>query len=164
MLLKFFINPQNSSYLRGLESEIDESSNSIRLELNRFEKAGLLESYELGNKKMFKANEKHPMFLDVISIVKKYVGIDIIIQNIVDRLGDLKQIYLAGDLAKGIDSSFIQIVLIGNINTQFLNEIILKTEKIIQKKITYSVLNEAEFYINLNDLESHLLLWQKDGS
>ena len=40
LLLKFFLNSNTTAYLRGLEEEFGESTNSIRLELNRFEKAG----------------------------------------------------------------------------------------------------------------------------
>jgi DNA-binding transcriptional regulator PaaX len=60
LLLKFFLNSRSTSYLRGLESEFGESSNAIRLELNRFEKAGMLKSYSEGNRKYFQANTDHP--------------------------------------------------------------------------------------------------------
>ena len=53
LLLKFFLNSETKSYLRSLESEFDESSNSIRVELNRLEAAGLLQSNLEGNKKIF---------------------------------------------------------------------------------------------------------------
>jgi len=49
LLLKFFLNSNATSYLRGLESEFGESTNSIRIELNRFEEAGMLTSYNQGN-------------------------------------------------------------------------------------------------------------------
>jgi DNA-binding transcriptional regulator PaaX len=55
LLLKFFLNSKNSSYLRGLEAEFGESTNAIRLELNKLEEAGLLSSELNGNKKFFKA-------------------------------------------------------------------------------------------------------------
>jgi len=42
LLLKFFLNSSNKSYLRGLESEFGDSTNGIRLELNKLEEAGLL--------------------------------------------------------------------------------------------------------------------------
>ncbi len=37
LLLKFFLNSNAKAHLRGLETEFGESSNAIRLELNRFE-------------------------------------------------------------------------------------------------------------------------------
>ena len=42
LLLKFFINPLTKAYLRELAKELDVSTNSIRLELNRLEKSNLL--------------------------------------------------------------------------------------------------------------------------
>ena len=61
LLLKFFLNSNASSYLRNLESEFQESTNGIRLELNKFEKAGLLQSHMSGNKKLYQANTGHPL-------------------------------------------------------------------------------------------------------
>lgn len=60
LLLKFFINTANRAYLRNLASEFGESSNAIRVELNRLEEAGLLESSLAGNRKYYQANTKHP--------------------------------------------------------------------------------------------------------
>ncbi len=61
LLLKFFLNSKTTSYLRGLESEFGDSTNAIRLELNRLEKAGMLTAFMQGNKKMFTANTDHPL-------------------------------------------------------------------------------------------------------
>jgi predicted transcriptional regulator len=83
LLLKFFLNPESNGYLRGLSTEFGESTNSIRIELNRLEEAGLLESDSNGNKKIFHANTKHPLFPDIQSIVRKYTGIDEVIEKVV---------------------------------------------------------------------------------
>ena len=71
LLLRFFLNAASKSYLRGLETEFNESTNAIRLELNRFEKAGLLISQMDKNKKIFRANKDHPLFRDIQSIIRK---------------------------------------------------------------------------------------------
>ena len=76
LMLKFFLNGRTKAHLRGLETEFGESSNSIRIELNRFEKAGLLLSLKDGNKKVFQANSDHPLFNDIHSIILKETGID----------------------------------------------------------------------------------------
>jgi len=49
LLLRFFLNPDSSAYLRGLADEFSESTNSVRIELNRFEEAGLIEVQKLGD-------------------------------------------------------------------------------------------------------------------
>lgn len=76
LLLKFFLNSSNTAYLRNLENEFGESTNAIRLELNKFEESGLLNSYFERNKKIFKANTQHPLYPEINSILKKYIGID----------------------------------------------------------------------------------------
>jgi len=79
LLKKFFLNSSTRAHLRGLESEFGESSNAIRVELNRFEDAGLLNSFPDGNKKVYQANPKHPLFGDIHNIILKETGIDRVI-------------------------------------------------------------------------------------
>ena len=62
LLVKFFINAATNGHLRGLADEMNESTNAIRIELNKFEESGLLTSYSESNKKIFKANTSHPLF------------------------------------------------------------------------------------------------------
>ncbi len=65
LLLKFFLNSNNISWLRDLESEFGESTNAIRVELNSLEKAGMLKSRMVGNKRIYRANSAHPLFDDI---------------------------------------------------------------------------------------------------
>ena len=160
LLLKFFLNPNTSSYLRSLESEFGESSNSIRLELNRLEKAEMLKANVEGNKKFFQVNKLHPLFEDVNRIVRKYIGIDVIVRNILRGLGNLKRVYLTGDLAKGKDSQVIDLILIGEIDRVYLTDMIEKTEKLISRKIRYVIYHENEFDTQNLDSKDYLLIWQ----
>ena len=145
LLLKFFLNSKTTAYLRGLECEFKESTNAIRLELNRFENAGLLESHTQGNKKIYQANVKHPIFPDIQNILKKYIGIDQIVEKVVSRLGDIKKVYIIGDFANGKDSPIIELVIIAQqLNRSYLTELIEKTETLIKHKISYIILNETE--------------------
>lgn len=145
LLLKFFLNSKTSSYLRNLESEFGESTNSIRLELNKFEDAGLLSTSMSGNKKLFKANTKHPMFNDIQNILMKYTGLDKITEQIISKLGDVDAVYLVGQLAKGLDSPVIDLVIVGDINKAYLLTLAEKTEKLIHKKVHFIVYTPEEF-------------------
>ena len=84
--------------MRGLESEFGESSNSIRLELNRLEEADMLHSELQGNRKLFKVNSNHPLYGEINSIVKKYFGLGVIVESIANRLGNLQAVYLSGEV------------------------------------------------------------------
>ena len=159
LLLKFFLNGNTSSYLRNLESEFGESSNAIRLELNKFEEAGLLKSTLQGNKKLFKANTLHPLFRDIHNILLKYVGLDRIIENVLNELGDINSVYLTGDLSKGIDSPVVDLLIIGDVNKDYLLKLIERAEQLIHKKIRYVTYSEHELQkFNGELLKSHYLL------
>ncbi len=161
-MLKFFLNTNTSAHLRGLEAEFGESSNAIRLELNKLEAAGLLKSETKGNRKLFGANVRHPLFSDIHSILLKYTGIDQIIERVVRKLGDLEEVYLVGDLGKGMDSPIIDLVFVGEIDKNFLLEMVTRAEGFIQKKIRYVQFDRKEFEENKSYLldASSLLLWK----
>ncbi|MBN2214916.1 MAG: ArsR family transcriptional regulator [Bacteroidales bacterium] len=163
LLLKFFLNKDYSSYLRNLESEFDESSNAVRVELNRFEQAGLLNSFTKGNKKYYKANDNHPLFKDIHNIILKYVGIDRIIENVVKKLGEIQKVYLTGDFARGCDNGIIDLAFIGkDINRTYLVKLIEKAENLINYKIRYLVYSPSELKQKLknNSNGEVLLLWE----
>ena len=145
LLLKFFINPGTRAYLRELAKEFGESTNSVRLELNRLTKANLLVSKNRGRTILYNANTEHTLFKDIQNIALKYVGIDRIIENMVSSLGDVKSAYIIGDYAKGVDSGIIDLLLIGEINQAILQQLIEKTEKLINRKIRPMTLTEKEF-------------------
>lgn len=159
LLLKFFLNSDTKSYLRNLEQEFGESSNAIRVELNRLESAELLNSEFAGNRKYFKANINHPLYKDINNIVKNFVGIDKLIEKVLSQIGNLERAYITGDLAKGIDSHIIDLVLIGQeLDTAYLEKLILKTEDIIERKIRSLILTEnqmSDYFKN----KPVLLIW-----
>ncbi len=159
LLLKFFLNPGNSAYLRGLEHEFGDSSNAIRLELNRFEEANMLKTEVMGNKKVFSVNQSHPLYGEINSIVRKYFGLDIVVDWIAKKLGNLKAVYLTGDISKGMDSGLIDLILVGDIDQQYLIQLIDKTERLIKRKIRFLVYSKNEFDKIIDDDKGLLLVW-----
>lgn len=162
LLLKFFLNGKTSSYLRSLEHEFGDSTNSIRLELNRFEEAGMLTSFNKGNKKYFQANTEHPLYAEINSIVMKYIGFDKIIEDVIVRLGYVENVYVIGDFAKGLDSQIIDLLFVGEINKPFLIRLIDKVEDIITRKVRYVVYRKEEDINWHSYTESPILLWTKE--
>jgi DNA-binding transcriptional ArsR family regulator len=162
LLLKFFLNSETTAYLRGLESEFGESSNGIRLELNRLEEAGMLVSALEGNKKLYRANTEHPLFSELQALVRKHLGIDQIIAQIVDRLGNLEAVYLTGPFARGMNASEVELVLIGEVDTAYLQELTAQAEALIKRKIRCAIYPVER--VGQEDIFEHqqtkpLLLW-----
>ena len=164
LLLKFFLNSNTISYLRGLEQEFGESSNAIRIELNRFEQAGLLTSFTEGNKKWFKANNTHPLFLEIHNILLKHLGLDQLIQSITERLGSIQKVYLTGTFSRGLDGPIIDLILIGESNTTFLIQLIERVENMIHRKVRYIIFTSEESLLpNWEAFKPEpLLLWSHE--
>lgn len=163
LLLKFFMNPGTRAYLRGLANEFGESTNAIRVELNRLTKAKLLKSSNEGRTVQYLANKDHSLFKDLQSVVKKYVGIDKLAEELAAKLGDIHSAYVIGDYARGIDSGLIDLVLVGKVEEEKLKEVTEKTEQLIERKIRTLVLNQDEF-LKLKDrleIKNALFIWGK---
>ena len=162
MLIRFFFNPNTSSYLRELAKEFNVSTNSVREELNQLTKIKLLASHKSGRQVIYKANEKHPLFPELKSMVSKVMGIDQVIDGIVTRLGDLERAYLLDDYAEGKDTGIIDLLLVGDINQYHLNDLSRKTERYIKRKIRSLVLSRDEYKNFEPKLKAcpHILIWE----
>jgi hypothetical protein len=165
ILLKFFLNKNLNAHLRSLENEFGESSNAIRIELNRLEESGMLSSYAEGNKKKFCANQQHPLFNDIHGILLKYVGLDKVIEQVTEKLGNPEKVFLTGAFAKGLDNHIIDLIFVGEIDKLYLSQIIEKSEDLIHRKIRYTILNREDFSTNFQekDAKEMLLLWSNEN-
>ena len=145
LLIRFFFNPNTSSYLRELAKEFNVSTNSVREELNQLTRIKLLTSKKSGRQVHYKANQEHPLFPELKSMVSKVLGIDQVIDSIVTRLGDLERAYLLDDYAEGKDTGIIDLLLVGDIDQYHLNDLSRKTERYIKRKIRSLVLSRDEY-------------------
>ena len=160
LLMRFFINQNIGGYLQGLAKELDENSNSIRVELNRLEEAGMLKSSVQGRKKMYHVNSSHPLTTDISKIIRKVTGIDALVERVTANLPSLEQVWVCGDLAKGLPSEYIEAVLVGaDLDRRYINRLTDKAQLLMGKTITVKVEEEIE----LNGAIDGLLVWQKEN-
>ena len=159
--MKFFLNPGTRAYLRELASEFDESTNSVRVELNRLSKAKIISAENVGRTIEYRANSEHSLFIELKSLVRKYAGVDKLVETLIKKLGDVKTGYLVGDYARGIDSGLIDIILIGKINKMELDRIATKRGKEISRKIRPMVITVKEllFLWEQLNMDHALLIW-----
>ncbi|PKN87293.1 MAG: transcriptional regulator [Deltaproteobacteria bacterium HGW-Deltaproteobacteria-1] len=163
LLVRFFFNPGTKAYLRELSKDLNVSSNAVREELNQLTKTKLLTSEKNGRNVYYTANSKHPLFPELRSMVSKVMGLDQVIESIITRLGDLEKAYIIDDYADGKDTGIIDLVLVGNIDHYHLNDLSMKTERYIKRKIRSLVLTTEEFTAFMPKLENRpsFLVWER---
>jgi hypothetical protein len=151
-MIKFFVSQANRGYLNGLANEMGESTNSIRKELNHLQNAGYLEKLKVDNKIEYKANTNHPLFNVLQKVVLKHLGLEDVVEKVLERMGALDQIILVGDYSKGIDSGLIEVFLIGNdLNMDYIAQLEDKIEKLIGRKVSFYL--ASKFLANRDHIE-----------
>ncbi len=149
LLIKFFVNIAIKGHLNQLAGEFEESTNSVRKELNNLTKANFLTRNSVDNRVEYRANIKHPLFKDIQNILKKYLGIEHLIEVVLSKMGYVHEIYLIGDLANGKLGNQIDVLVVGeNLNTTYISEIQNKLSIILKKKIAIIHSNNSDINID----------------
>ena len=165
ILMRLFLNPDRAAYLRELAGEFNASPSQVSEELRQLKEAGILAGEKRGRQVFYSANRKHPLFHELTSMVQKALGMDKILESIVERLGNLEQAWLIDDYAEGKDTGIIDLVLVGDIDQENLVDLVAKTERYIDRKIRTLVLDSAEFLAmaSVFEMRPMLLIWQGSG-
>ena len=151
LLIKFFISQTNKAHLNGLANEFGESTNAIRKELNNLFGAGYLLKSKLNNKIEYKVNENHPLYETMKKVVMKHLGLEDIVDAVLDKIGNVENIILIGDYARGVDSGNIEVILIGkNLDMVYISNLEDKIEKLINRKVTLYL--SSKFLHNQNNI------------
>ena len=157
LLIKFFISQANRGYLNGLANEMGESTNSIRKELNHLYGAGYLKKVKVDNKVEYKANTNHPLFEVLRKVVFKHLGLEDVVETVLEKMGDVDQIILIGDYATGNDSGLIEVFLTGkDLNMEYIANIEKKIENLIGRKVSFYLASKF-----LSDQE-HIVLFNSN--
>ena len=145
LLLKLFLNPQVSSYLRELATEFKLSPNALKEELDGLSSAGYLDKEKKGRSIYYKANVQHPFFPELSSLVRKHFGLDQLIAQILKHLGDVKAVYVLDDYARGVDSGLIDVLIVGNASSNYLNVLCQAAERKLKRKVRAMAISREEF-------------------
>ena len=158
LLIKFFVSQANKGHLNGLATEMGESTNGIRKELNHLEEAGYLQKIKVNNKIEYRANTNHPLFETLRKVVFKHLGLEDLVEKVLERMGNVDQIILIGDYAKGNDSGLIEVFLIGqDLNMEYISQLEDKIEDLIGRKVSFylasKILTDKEHIVLFNSKE-----------
>ncbi len=144
-------------HLRGLAEEFGESTNAIRKELNNLSEAGLLIKSEDKNRVDYQANPDHAFFTNLQDLIQKYLGLDKLILAVLERMGQVSQIALVGDYARGIDSGRIEVQITGEqLNEDYLENVSNKLKALIDKEVVFQIKS------SITDPEALFLYTQAD--
>ena len=111
----------------------------MRIELNKLEEAGLLKRQVSGQKMVYQVNKSNPFYSNLVSMVSKHLGFDELIESLLEQVGDLIEAYVVGDYARGVDSGTIELILVGQLHAEVVDDLVGRVSKRINRRIVYKV-------------------------
>jgi hypothetical protein len=83
-----------------------------------------------------------------------------LVEKVTTNLPSLEQVWVCGDLAKGLPSEYIEAILVGaDLDRSYIKRLTDKAQSFTGKTITVKVEEETE----LSGVKHGLLVWQKLG-
>jgi DNA-binding transcriptional ArsR family regulator len=152
-------NPQQMLYVRELTRASGEEINAVRRELEHLDKRGIIVKEKRGNRVYYQASPTYDYFEDLLSMVAKSIGIGQAIRDNRKDLGKVKFAMLSGKYArnKPREKGEIDLLVVGTINLDKLNELIKKEEVRRETEINYTVMTQEEFIFRKNRRDPFLL-------
>lgn len=164
LLSRILLNPDSQVYLRQLQRDLNVSSNTVRLELNKLSAMKLISTtdQEEGKIKKYTANPLHPLHKSLRGLILRYMGVDHLLEEVFYKLGFLEEVYLTGEIAEGKNTPFIDLVVVGDIDREFFTTLIDRAELLLQKKIRTALYAPEEFDLEILKDIPHVSVFSRE--
>lgn len=165
ILSLLIFNSDREFYLREIVRMTGKNPNSVRIELNNLERAGIISSKVKGRFRYYSANKNSPVFTELRSLFLKTEGVAAAIRENLEKLGSVDFAFIYGSFARGEEKekSDIDLIVIGKIDKNALIKIVSDLEKTLSRKINYVTMTVAEFGKRINSRDPFLTNVLKDN-
>jgi predicted nucleotidyltransferase len=144
-----FGHPDRGFHLSELRRLTGLGSASLQRDLNRLAEAGLVRTERVGNLRRFQANEKSPVYAELVGLTRKTLGIEPMLREALEALvPDLKEAWVYGSMAKETDTakSDIDVMLVGEkLTLAKVLKFLLPIESQLGRKINPTLYTPTEF-------------------
>ena len=146
LLTLFFLNPENSYFLRELGRKLKASPGALARELKALSDEGILDKQPRGRQIFYRISRKHSLFNEIKGIIEKTAGIPKILAEGLQPLKEIHQAYLYGSVVTGQMEahSDIDLLLVGK-QTDRLLKLLDDLKSKFGRKINAVVYSVQEF-------------------
>lgn len=133
-------------YLRDIEKRTHIHINSLQKEVKHLLSIDLIKARKDGNRIYYKANVESPIYIDLVSIVEKTVGIVALLK---DKLRDpkIECAFIFGSMAKNKEkaASDIDLIIIGDLGMRALTKLLSGLQEKLGREINPHIYTKEEF-------------------
>jgi DNA-binding transcriptional ArsR family regulator len=119
---------------------------TVRQELKRLTRLGLVTGRQDGNRIYYRANQQHPLYLDIRNLVMKTCGMVHVLQQALTQEA-VRLAFVFGSIARGADKahSDVDLMVIGKIGLRQLGKSLSGVAARIGREINPHILGAEEF-------------------
>ncbi len=142
-----FTHPDESFFVRQIALILKEDPTNVSREMASLEELGILKSKRSGNLKHFQTNQECPFFEELKGLVLKTTGVAGRIRASLDKRAGIEYTFIYGSYAKGEEKadSDVDLLFIGDVDTNRLDSNLGKLEKMLGREINYVLYSKEEF-------------------
>ena len=151
LLQLFYSNPNRPFYVREITRKIDEQINSVRRELSNLLNIGIIVSENTDNKLYYEVNQKYEFFQPLQQIFGKGIkkakaptATEAEADDEYKALGKVELVVYTGQFTRD-DRPGVDILMVGNVNTNALAKYISELEAKEGKELRYTVMTVEDF-------------------
>ena len=140
-------------HVRELERRTGLSDATVRQELKKLSRLGVVEARRDGNRAYYRANDVHPLYPDIRSLVLKTSGVTDVLREALGGAGDVELAFVFGSIAGNTSKahSDIDLMVIGTIGLRQLSKRLSGLESRIGREVNPHVLTPEEFTRRANE-------------
>lgn len=147
-IFRLLFGPANGElHVRELERQTGLSDATVRQELKKLSRLGVVKMRRDGNRAYYRANDAHPLYPDIRNLVLKTSGLTDVLREVLDGVGDVELAFVFGSIAGNTASahSDIDLMVIGTIGLRQLSKRLSGLEAKLGREVNPHVLTPEEF-------------------
>lgn len=164
LLQLFFQDPEKRLYVREISKILNKEPGHFQRALNNLVEEEILIDEKEANLRYFKLNKEHPLYFELKKIVSKTLGIEAKLKKLTEESKKIKYAFIFGSIAadKEHTTSDIDLMLIGEVDQEYLTEKVSKLENELSRPINYHIYHKKEILTKLKENNDFIVTLFKD--
>ncbi len=158
LLRLFFSNTAHEFYIQEIGRNLGVKPGTFQRTLYSLERMGILASRYQAHARFFRANESHPIFHELKSIVFKTIGVMDSLKKLLEEIGDIDVAFIYGSYAKGRENptSDIDLMMIGAPDESSILRRLDALERALGREINYRIIASIDIVREMQSCDPFL--------
>jgi predicted nucleotidyltransferase/predicted transcriptional regulator len=159
-LALLLLQPQRRLHVREIARLTGTVAGTMNKELDRLQRAGLLERHSVGNQLQYCANPQHPVYQELSALLRKTIGLaDVLTLALTPVANRISVAFVFGSVAQGSDTALsdVDVMVIGEVDFGEVVNLLFDAQTTLQREINPKVFSKLDWHTKLATSSSFVL-------